>query len=452
MITIGVTTLIVVSIIFIRAALAADRLASPYQAASFFSPATFTIGLFLLGFVWRPALYLLDPVRYSVFSHVYQSYDVDRVVALSAACLVGMAMFLIGFRSHVAERVGSSLPSLQWRSPLVCIAVLTAVAVFAIFAMKLLLAEVDLASLVLFSTEYRKELTRNWSGQGHIYFVLVNLNAFLCIGFIVLKSSRDRRPPIKLSLALLCAFFFIVGMMFNVVSVGRVQIIAAILTPLLLFHYYVRQVPVAVQGATLGFLLLVGGLIGLLMISANGNLGSINDFGILLEKLVWRVSGTLDQFEFLHLANVNATHFWFGLSYVEDLVLTYVPRSIFPDKPTAYGIIRLQDQLMPHLLEYASLSATYPVGFFAEAYLNFGYLGFVVVPLFYGMFLRALYSRGRTPDGPYAVLLIITLASTIAILRSLGSHLANIVFLFGICLLFCRFTFGSRKITGATHE
>jgi hypothetical protein len=77
-----------------------------------------------------------------------------------------------------------------------------------------------------------------------------------------------------------------------------------------------------------------------------------------------------------------------GQSIAEDLALTYVPRSFFPEKPEVFGIVRVQNLAAPYFANFSVRNATFPPGFLVEGYLNMGLVGVVLMALAYGVGLR----------------------------------------------------------------
>ncbi|MGB7759809.1 MAG: O-antigen polymerase [Bryobacteraceae bacterium] len=138
------------------------------------------------------------------------------------------------------------------------------------------------------------------------------------------------------------------------------------------------------------------------------------------------------------VAGNTATQRMNGLSYVEDVVYTYLPRVFFSDKPVRYGIYSVQDEVIPALKQ---MPGSFPVGFVAEAYVNFGWAGFVLVPLLLGALCEFGSRAMRARDGFWTVQIML-LYPNIASFRSLGSLLAQSVF----DLLLCGLVWGGIRM------
>ncbi len=101
------------------------------------------------------------------------------------------------------------------------------------------------------------------------------------------------------------------------------------------------------------------------------------DMGVMLEKTISRTD-----------------HYQFGASWLEDIGFTFLPRAIFPEKPLIYGASRLQEEVAPEIYGGdVSVSATYPIGIFGEAYINFGVPGVAITLCVLGVILKSWYSR-----------------------------------------------------------
>ena len=77
-----------------------------------------------------------------------------------------------------------------------------------------------------------------------------------------------------------------------------------------------------------------------------------------------------------------------GLSFAEDVTLTFLPRRVFPEKPDVFGIVRIQHLVAPDLDDYHVSRATFPPGFLVEGYANFGWVGLLIMTFAYGTGLR----------------------------------------------------------------
>jgi len=129
--------------------------------------------------------------------------------------------------------------------------------------------------------------------------------------------------------------------------------------------------------------------------------------------------------------------FW-GRSYVSDIVYTWYPRALFPNKPERYGAVLLQDRLAPDLMEFPN--ATFPPGILVEAFANFWYVGLFVIPLLLAVFCRAVYFRIQARDLFWIVQMALFFPQ-LASFRSLGWEFAALflnLLVLALVVSFCR--------------
>jgi hypothetical protein len=133
-----------------------------------------------------------------------------------------------------------------------------------------------------------------------------------------------------------------------------------------------------------------------------------------------------DSFEFTVIAqNQVRTHdLFFGKTYWQDLVYTWLPRVVFPWKPERYGSVLVQDLVAPELM--ANEGATFPPGILVEAFCNFGYIGLFLIPLFIGIICRALYNHLQNADWLWLILLAISFYN-LASFRGFGGFVALLI-------------------------
>jgi hypothetical protein len=112
------------------------------------------------------------------------------------------------------------------------------------------------------------------------------------------------------------------------------------------------------------------------------------------------LGSTFDSFEFLVPAVQRMSIFGelSGQSLVEDVVWTFIPRALVPNKPDTYGFVLVQNALMSDLAMEGRLTGTYPAGFLVEWYVNFGICGFIFIALLYGAMLRVGGAVVQRPD------------------------------------------------------
>lgn len=169
------------------------------------------------------------------------------------------------------------------------------------------------------------------------------------------------------------------------------------------------------QTAAVAVVFVLSGVLGILLFPGQFALTSPSD-------VVRRVMGTFDMADSLAIAESRSARYD-GATWVEDLVITYVPRAIWTSKPFDYGGYRLQEELFPGVAKSVDYVAFYPAGLLGESYLNLGALGIVLVPALAGYGLRRLEGLATTPGvgrGMYAFLC----TQTLTLLRSPGQFVA----------------------------
>jgi hypothetical protein len=113
-----------------------------------------------------------------------------------------------------------------------------------------------------------------------------------------------------------------------------------------------------------------------------------------------------------------------GVTLVEDVLISYIPRALWPAKPFNFGGIVITGDIYPELQDVQTLSATYPPGIFLEAYANF-WLLFPVFHFVVAKFLIVL-SKRRLHTNAYAYALYVSAAATSpTIFRGFGQFLVS---------------------------
>lgn len=405
------------------------------------SPLFIVVSLIVIAYGIRPLFLARDFEKYATYAGYYHLGRDDIFFAAMLLALAGSVSLILGFSARGHGAIARRLPSLEIVSVhrlrnLSILFLAVGILAFASILPELLRS----STLSLFDTEARREVTALWKGRGHLMAVITNTGTFFILYLYSCILIKKTLPSLLIILPILLVCLFING-----VIGSRAGFLGLILAIVLVRHYYVKKFSILSQIAVAMALPLLGGLLGLLLVGHF--FGQEVTLGPLLFDILFRLSGTFDQFE-LFIASLNRSeNFFFGLTFIEDLLFTYIPRAIFPFKPEIYGSLRLQDEVMPHLFSIAGLSATYPVGIFAEAYLNFFVLGVVLVPFAFGVFLRALYERAKDPNSLYGVVLVLLLASNVGIIRSLGGTLlATLFYIVFFKVVFCTRVHSAQKV------
>ena len=412
--------------------------------ATFLSPLVFVVTLLVFAYGIRGILTANDADRFGVFVEFYVAQDLSTFLISFSLFVLGTLSLIAGYASRGHELVGRALPSLRITSVrrLYWVSILFLLAGLVAFAYLLPVLLSSGAVLGLFERSSRLALTAAWQGRGPLLFLVFQGTLFLvCLLYaMTLQGLRLRRIVLAVVVALiLAACFAFMG--------SRQNLLGVLLAFLLFYHYRIRIIPLSFQALFGAFAVLVGGLLGLMLDQQFETVQGEGGDSWLIGAFI-RFGKTFDQFDMLSAYVQKSEEFFFGLPIIEDLLLTYLPRELFPFKPEVFGTVRLQNALFPHLYDYAGLSATYPIGFFGEAYANFHVAGVIVLPFIFGALLRALVVRAApTNEGSlYVVVIVALLATGPGLVRGYGGAILAVILTVAMLkILFC-FRLGERRI------
>ncbi|HLV81968.1 MAG TPA: hypothetical protein VKT32_16890, partial [Chthonomonadaceae bacterium] len=273
-------------------------------------------------------------------------------------------------------------------------------------------------------------------GAGYIGFLDGVALYFLMIGFLI--ASRARKLSLLGGVALL---LFLIP---NVLVTNRDMI-----TKLLALLVFASVVKLFVEKRrissrrVIGILCVIVFLGGLLGLARGGGpfVGAAGGIDVL--RPVEFVTASFDMGEFFQ-ETINSGHpVEYGRSWMEDIAYTMIPRAIFPDKPTAYGATRLQAEVLPALKPEDNIFlATFPIGIYGEALVNFGYVGVLATLFLLGIFLKWFYRQSlelfiqpnvRWSSIFFALLYVLISCNSLGYMRSIGQFVTG-VFYGGIAL------------------
>jgi hypothetical protein len=195
------------------------------------------------------------------------------------------------------------------------------------------------------------------TGQGHWYALATSA---LSVSFVLAFLARPTAGYLLLNLIVYLGMGYFLG---------SKAVLLTIFTSALVFLWFLRW-------RHLGKLMLVGAplLFGLLIVNLYLALGEVFELG--------NIIGYFDHF-------MNAANYYRGyLNNEIDLfhgevimssLWTYVPRVLWPDKPTVYGILHINEIFYPGL---AGMTYTPAFGGAVEQHADFGPLGVVVLGFF----------------------------------------------------------------------
>lgn len=328
------------------------------------------LAAYAITYLYKPVITAQGRITYAWFR--FEPEAAVWALALSAAALI---FVYIGYLSGLHGVLMRGLPRTSGRESRSRIRlVATGLAVVSAAGMLVLVHLTGLGMAGLFQAEYRATLLSGLYGRGY-FTLLFTVAAFAPAMqlWVVLDSQRagDRVALVAIVLMVM----FVLAAMYS-----RQLMLQSVVTLLVVAHLkgrYFRPQALIAAGIVI---LLAGGALGLRQ--RGGSLDPLEAFAFL--------GHTFDSFEFLAPVVVRfpMTGVLSGESFVEDVFWTYVPRVLVPDKPSVFGIVRIQDLVAPALGNGDVRAATYPPGYIVEWFINFGLPGVVVISLVYGVWLR----------------------------------------------------------------
>lgn len=222
---------------------------------------------------------------------------------------------------------------------------------------------------------------------------------------------------------------------------------------LLIFTYFLRNYRNAVKIKPIRLIAMLGVIISLgAVIGLSRGIGAVDvpddpdsptqqaikTFPPLISGAIF-LSYTFDMGVLLEKTVQNNDPWEWGSTWYEDVVLTFLPRALFPDKPVLFGATRLQNQVAPEIYGgEVNVSATFPIGIFGEAYANFGIPGVVIILFLLGLSLKYWYSRclqlaqdasPRWVSLCFTVMYATICSSSLPYIRSFGGFISIILFM-----------------------
>lgn len=428
---IAVFTTLGVSIVLLI--ILAGVLEDKFHERSFLSPLIFISCGFIFAYPIRGFLTYFYPNDFSVFDNYYPIDNISLFYATLCLSFLGIFGLIFGYLAGAQLSDYMILPELSFRSDknaryVSFILVIVSVAMFS----KLLPDVLSSGSAIqLFSSDLRINILKSWSGQGQYLFLLLQLPLILTILMLSYVNSEAH----ALNKIFLTLIFILVALIFGIIG-SRQVLLSLLMIVILFYHYNVRNIQVLYQIIILISVVTTGGILGLILVS----FAFETNYSI-FSNILWlsfvRFTQSFDQFEMLSSCLYRCDNFYFGLTPIEDVVLTYMPRSLFPFKPEIYGTLRAQNDVLPGLFDYAGLNATYPIGFLGEGYINYGPVGVFIFPFLFGLLLRLIYEKSKSQKG-YMAVLIYLMANLIGIIRSFGGIIVFMILaIFMVKILYC---------------
>jgi len=398
-----------------------------------FSPLPIFWFSFIVAFVIRPILDAQIGLRYPV-----TEYEPGAFLYAQTLATISVYLFVLGYSLVKSRKEGMPTPA-----PLTFTASESAIpaqraafllsAVFQVI-LAALLFENDALTLNL--GDNRAHYSTMQVGGGQVTLVIGLASVFLFMGLMMTRWTNRLG---KLGTLTAVGYLTINGLVTNRSFVATELLIG-------LFVYFVLQNrkrrKVSPLKLLLGLLAIAGLGVGLSMARLIGAPPQEDQTRLPLNPYVAPIAYlavTFDMSELFQETIKRSSGYEWGSSWVEDVFYTYLPRAIFPDKPTKYGVFRVQDEVVPGLTpESGTFTSSYPIGAWGEAYINFGPAGVLVTLLALGAWLKYLYVRSleliydskiNWPSILFMIMYAILGLNSLIYMRSIGQFMFGMAYL-----------------------
>ena len=390
---------------------------SPYSTGRFrddpLQPIWLLTALFGFTYLLVPALSAIDPDSFASLPGILDTPPTQRLWAVWLSAL-GFLALMAGYYGGLGRRFAGILPrgpsidqSTRWLG--IFAAILFTVGTVSVIAAIQINNGFALSPWELVTSNLRSSVVASYTGRGYLSIGFAILALSVPCAAIWASSTGGKLPWAAVAAVFAAALIMLFGILGS-----RLSGTAAIAGLLVVVHYRVRRFTgVEIVGATLSLLALG---IGLRLAREGGNADPVSALGTL--------AGTLDGFNFLVNALGRVQDFVWGQTVGEDVVFTYLPRSVWADKPTIYGILHAQELIAPGLYDKVGRDSTYPPGILAEGYVNFGIAGALAFPFLAGIAIRAAYVRlVEMPTAFYVLFMAWLIPNLLSFMRGLGPML-----------------------------
>ncbi len=383
-------------------------------------PAWAFLGGYFVNYCARPTLFLIDPEMGSVYSSFYDPVIIRRGLAgailLAILGLLGFALGNLVFERST-KRVSRILPSFQLEEQSAGHLIWVASFVFLLAGCAGLYGFISEAGWVgtlieLLQGGQRDAFMQVIMGHGQYMFAMqLSLIGWAMICAHWFATPLPDQTGARLLRRLVQGGWFLVTLGIWVAFGERSSILAVVFIPIAMGQTLKQKKQVidnaaskVKRGSRLAVLILAG-----LFLAVAGPIGLlVKGLEVSPAAAVSMSISAWDSLEFTVVAQdqVRTRDLFWGETYGEDLIYTWLPRALFPWKPERYGNVRVQDLLVPELM--ANEGATFPPGILVEAFCNFGYVGVFLISLGIGIICRALYLRLEARDWLWLVLMAIS--------------------------------------------
>lgn len=370
------------------------------------APSTQLVLLFMLGYPIKAALISLDPANYKIFA-AYANYG-PRVIDFVLIAIAFVALLLgrhFGRLRALQTPQHAGFRSVRTRNA-VRLAGVTGILLAGVATLALSRsAGLSPTELRPFRTATRAALLLQFEGRGFLALLITLLPLFV----VMAKPAHSRWfiPSFIVPLLVALGVLSLMG--------SRLLLLGTLISVIVAIRLDRERPPRITRELGLLFLLGFGGAALGTLIMPGFSITSPVD-------LIHRLMGTFDMADTTMLATQHSHHF-FGLTFLEDIFTTYIPRGLWSGKPQFYGGYRLQEVILPGIGASSSNSAFYPTGLVGEGFLNFGVLGAALVPGLAG-YMTARLDRWALDDGVHRIVYCFLAGQILTLLRSPGQFLS----------------------------
>ncbi|MDE2127233.1 MAG: hypothetical protein KGJ62_11635 [Armatimonadetes bacterium] len=394
---------------------------------------------YLLNFLVRPILFFTFNFGYGLSPFDPRVFIESQILG-TAGCWAFMAGYALLREKNLRARIGCDVgkPPMPADSRRQTCARQLAAGLLALCCMLIYAAFVAKAgALTLNIGENRKLFLAAVIGGGYLLMLNTMSVVFITVSVVCALYTGRMDKPGMAALALYVIVNSLVSTRHYVTSVIYITV----------FVLYIQRLR---MGRVIRTSRIVAGLAAILVLGVGLGLlrGGTQQKGAFLLPLAY-LTETFDMSEMLQETIKARLPLEWGRSWVEDVAYSFIPRQLFPNKPTVFGTTRLELEVAPGLAPLRTLvfRAVFPIGIYGEAYVNFGIPGIVLLMFGMGLFLRfasnccldlAYSNVPRMRHVFYLVIFGTLCADTLGYMRTFGQFLATIGFdtlLFAVCCL-----------------
>jgi hypothetical protein len=379
------------------------------------SPLVVFLVAYLIFGLLRPILYFKNNFSYDFTTIVVDQYNLSLVVIAISNWFLSLGYFVGSGKFVPVKKI---MNSTETNSILILVAIIF-----------ILIAYAHATSNNLISADISQNRFNYLNSLQGFGFISI---FYIYPGFLLLWSYwAERKIGVNYSIFVLMVLYLIIN-----VSVSNRSIVTIVIYGFFLTSQIKRS-----REKNFGFFkifLFLSGilLLGILLGLSRGLNEVVVDFNFTILLLTF-LSATFDMQEmFSHvLSSFSLNNLYYGTTWYQDILYTYLPRALFIFKPEFFGSTLLEYEVLGRESSAIGL-ATFPLGIYSEGYLNFWYLGIAFSIFVTGYILGFLFTRilkyGKSGPNIYnfwpLFVYLSTSANTLGYLRSFGQYISGIIF------------------------